>query len=217
MIEKKCSVSVCDFEIDDGGKKEKKKLRKESNVCKGIEFLERIAKKNYPQITYSVWKFLYESEKVKKIKFIEGRYYEDVLFSTEVLLCTERIAYINEALYYYTIRNTSITKTNVTDKHIEDLLIVLDLQNELIEKKEKEVPKWIIEHYFWQCIDLKMRSLELEQKRKWLAIINSKIKQKNITYESMSEKTIKNFVKYVLARYGINLYVYVLRWMKQEK
>ena len=70
------------------------------------------------------------------IFFISGTLSEDILFSAKILnIKNIKIAFLNKVLYFYRVREGSITKS-ITTKHILDLLNIIDelatYKNELV-------------------------------------------------------------------------------------
>ena len=63
------------------------------------------------QITNHVWRKFYKRKSLKENLFPVGKNYEDLFVSAELLLECDKIAYTNEAYYYYYQNNFGIVKT----------------------------------------------------------------------------------------------------------
>lgn len=70
------------------------------------------------------------------IAFVEGIYYEDVMYTLICYLNAKSMVYIDEKLYVYKIREGSITKSGKYEKSVDSYLSVLNqLLNYISEKK----------------------------------------------------------------------------------
>lgn len=69
--------------------------------------------------------------------FTEGIYHEDMEFFIRVLIYAKRIKPLNAHLYNYLIRSGgSITTSNISVKHVNDRLKIINLLNEICNKAE---------------------------------------------------------------------------------
>ena len=59
-------------------------------------------------MTISVWDRLYKRELVEKLKFPDGKCYEDIVFTMKVMTNTNCCVYLDKTIYYYRIRKNSI-------------------------------------------------------------------------------------------------------------
>ena len=72
-------------------------------------------------VLYSViWNKLYKKDEIKNIQF-KGYLSEDLLYNTNVLRSNPTIAYIEQPLYYWVQRPTSITHASISKKFINRL------------------------------------------------------------------------------------------------
>ncbi len=85
------------------------------DILTGVEYLEKY---NFPQ---SVWWFIVKRQSVKDLRFVEGRYVEDAMFTIEMLMHVERVAHIKNQCYYYFIRPHSII-TNKDRSHLNRMI-----------------------------------------------------------------------------------------------
>lgn len=76
--------------------------------------------KNF-QILNAVWGKLYRRSLLKEIRFIEGKYYEDVMFTTKVYAKCKACVYLDRAYYNYNIATeNSITYQGVNELTFRD-------------------------------------------------------------------------------------------------
>lgn len=72
-------------------------------------------------ILNSVWGKLYRKSLVSGIRFEEGRYYEDIMFTTRICAACRSCVYLDRAYYNYNIAtDSSITYTGVNDLTFRD-------------------------------------------------------------------------------------------------
>lgn len=88
-------------------------------------------------IKYMAWGRLYKAKLIKNRKFIEGIYFEDYPWTISLMLQKPKVVLTNLKLYYYTMNQTSVTKTNVTPKKIHDYFFGMKfVYEEFISKNE---------------------------------------------------------------------------------
>ena len=89
---------------------------------------------NLKYIKGVAWNKLYKREIFKKIKYPDGKIYEDHLIICDVLNKAKKVSFLNETLYYYTTRKSSITKT-FTKNH-SDLISAIEVDIKFYKKKK---------------------------------------------------------------------------------
>ena len=127
----------------------------DSQILTGIEFIA-----NYPIIN-SVWWFIVKKDFLlrNKLQFIKGIWWEDVIFSMEILVAAERVSSTNLDVHrYYNNPKSTINKKEAVhyNKIIKDLKYVVIKMNEVINKvisKNGDMDKCIEkikekQHYF---------------------------------------------------------------------
>lgn len=75
---------------------------------------------DYPNCSY-VWNKLYKAELVKNISFRNGVYFEDVIWTPEVLKKSQKMVVVPDTNYHYRKNSSSIVKTLPSEKKQEDL------------------------------------------------------------------------------------------------
>lgn len=106
------------------------------------EFLERFFKLNTQVNVQYAWAKLYRKELIKDIKFPVGLISEDVPFTFQVALISNKIVYSSKVIYHYFYNSSSITTKKFSEQRL-DLLRVWDL---VVKYAEKSKNKWIIEN-----------------------------------------------------------------------
>lgn len=83
----------------------------------------------------SVWRCLFPSAAVKKIKFKKVKFAEDMLFILEYIQSIKKICYCEEALYFYNKLNDSCTTANAKRRaFVDDYLALPNLIGDLLKK-----------------------------------------------------------------------------------
>ena len=101
------------------------------DVFTGKEYIEKYNFNN------GVWLYLIRRRSLGSLRFIEGRYGEDGMFTMELLMNIERVAHVNNQCYYYFWRpGSTVTKKDEVHliKMIEDYLFVYDYMQGLISQ-----------------------------------------------------------------------------------
>lgn len=109
------------------------------------------------------------------IKFMENVYYEDLATIPSIVFYTSNICFINDYLYYYVIRDDSITNKKKFNSKMDNIFEVLDYNYKLlINNFKNEVEYLYIEHL------LRYASLRYLEYKKFDQIdkINNIIKEK---------------------------------------
>lgn len=124
-----------------GRLKEKKPTEtfKEYDILSGAEY---IAKNNYNN---GPWWYLIKKEFICKnnLRFVEGRYGEDGMFTTEALLLAEKVQGCNRLCYCY-VEQLNSTTTNRNRNHLlkvmDDYLFVFGYLRDLAEEYKGRIP-----------------------------------------------------------------------------
>ncbi len=128
-------------------KKHGKKIYVNSNISKEYRDLEKlkdeeridIIKNIMEKIYIAVHNKIYKKELIDKTfkendVFINGMYYEDIVYTYSILQNINSITSVNKPLYYYVQRKSSIS--NNYDKRLFDILSSVDI---LIENAKKNM------------------------------------------------------------------------------
>ncbi|MBF0713644.1 glycosyltransferase [Gemella sp. GH3] len=68
------------------------------------------------------WKLI-KSEVARKIEFPKDKFYEDAFYTYELIEVANKYAITNKELYYYIMRDGSITNMNFNKKHLDNIKI----------------------------------------------------------------------------------------------
>lgn len=91
------------------------------------------------QNSNTVWGKLYVSELLKDIRFVENKYYEDLMFITKAYATCTRCIYLNQAYYNYNIAtDTSITFLGVNELTFRDEIPIFEEKEELLRGLGRE-------------------------------------------------------------------------------
>jgi len=122
---------------------------------------------NIPKCCY-VWNKLYKKELIKNIKFQEGMYYEDVLWTLPVIKKSQKLTTVPDITYYYRANKNSIVKKVQSAKKQQDsyrvkkIMINFFNENNLdLTKKQKTIVKKI--KYFLNIPILKIKEYENQE------------------------------------------------------
>lgn len=119
-IDTHCDIAVCQaYKIDENSRKLEEythvsadKIIVGSDKCMG-EYLGQ----NY--IGATAWGKLYKRGLFSKIRYPEGKYHEDIWTTCKLIGSAEIIAVLSDALYYYRMREGSITNVKFTSRHLD--------------------------------------------------------------------------------------------------
>ena len=132
------------------------------------------------------WNKLYKRELFENI-FFRNMYYEDVEFSTAVMLKVDSALIINETLYYFFQRPSSITHEKATLKKMERVSAYSYALSRIPSKNTM------------------MRGLCL--KRLYRIIINTQYLLSSTTYKAKSEECIRQYLKRYNSEFYLNTFI----------
>jgi glycosyltransferase involved in cell wall biosynthesis len=139
------SAKKNDCDICCGGIKKFHKLKIETLLAfSDEEITEDNAKKfritNTPKCNY-VWNKIYKTENLKKcnIKFPEGRYYEDVIFTPQVLCYLGKLSTVNTFYNYFRHQNSIVRMTSKNKKMQDDSLYAQKFLKQYLQKNCPEI------------------------------------------------------------------------------
>jgi hypothetical protein len=128
------------------------------------------------KLSTSVWSKLYRRSSINNIKFYEGIYYEDLLYTPQYLYTAREGVYLPCELYYYTHNPNSITNSNFTQKKAEDYLEILEQQFSFFENTDykKQILKRVNNRIIKDILKLAQNSIN---RKELLNNIRPKIRQ----------------------------------------
>lgn len=143
LVRTKVELVVCSYDtLYENGRIEHPKEEK-SQIYSGLDFAFWTVGPGKSSITSSVWKMLFSKKIIGNIRFDEGRYYEDMFFMMQVLWNTTNVSYIHYPLYVYRIRESSITNTKISKKHIDDTIFLKLRMLDFTKNESKEKRSWV--------------------------------------------------------------------------
>lgn len=93
-----------------------------------------------PKCCY-VWNKLYRAELVKNFKFKEGVYFEDMLWTPEILKTSDKLVTVPDVKYYYRVNKNSIVKKYTSPKKQEDSYYAKKYIMKFFEENNLKLPK----------------------------------------------------------------------------
>jgi hypothetical protein len=104
--------------------------------------MERYIARYGRQPFVSAWSHLYRRQMITDsgLSFIEGRKYEDLVFTASSYLRSERVMYTGIAVYNYIKVQGSITTSGISPAHIEDLHFMARQVGSLSEANGIRIP-----------------------------------------------------------------------------
>ena len=182
--ENKSDIVVCEFSYvyDDG-----RKIRSYSNLN-----YTNISDKKYLLTPPMAPIRLIKKDLFNNIKFKEGIYYEDLELCPKLVKYSKKISYVNESLYNYLMRDSSIMHQNSFNDKLLDIYKVLDSNYDaLIKEYHDEIEYMYIIHLLRTA---SLRFLDYKEGKEELKRIKLIIKDKfpnwkrNIYFKKSNKK-----------------------------
>lgn len=128
------------------------------------ELKDKLSICNIPKCCY-VWNKIYRSEIVKNLLFTEGVFFEDVLWTPQILKQAHSMVTVPNIHYYYMVNSKSIVKSTQTKKKQQDsynakksIIQFFDENGIELSKKERTLTKSI--SYIWKIPFIKVKEFE---------------------------------------------------------
>ncbi|MBY4986366.1 glycosyltransferase [Streptococcus suis] len=123
LVQQNASVAIAGFsKVDENGTiLKKEQLENEELVLTGREVCKKLHSEK-GQVFVVAWNKLYKKELFTNLKYAKGKLHEDEYLAYQLFYEIERIAIVEECLYYYVERRESITRTQMTDLRFECLI-----------------------------------------------------------------------------------------------
>ena len=152
ITQENCDVVVCDFLNLHANPDKDFSLQLSDSKVSGREILSHLKnQKNYGVWTI-VWNKLYKKEILKALRFPEGKYFEDEIFSDQLYLRCNEVQVISDVLYYHRVLETSTMNTQKIRNYLDlidafQLRINLYLENRLPDDEVYKVLIYMLESY----------------------------------------------------------------------
>lgn len=127
-----------------------------SGIMSGQEFLEQMFCNG--EMRVPVWLQFWKKESIENynLRFLEGIYHEDILFTYIGLMRAESVFFANRVYYIYRRRKKSITVNGISDKYIISLIeIYASILN--FEKKNTDIKTFALTRQYLGNIEWKLR------------------------------------------------------------
>lgn len=124
-----------------------------------IKLLEDVEIRNF------VWNKLYKRQVLENIQFPEREEFEDILTLYKIFLKAQKVSNVEKALYYYRIRENSITASG-KKVHSDSMVKAFEKQREGITALYPELDGYCIQQLFWSYRMLCMGILEDKNRTK---------------------------------------------------
>lgn len=126
IVENSADISMCDFQkvTEDSKLKEIKILDQSENkhlILDKEETIKEVYNGNFHGIDFVSWAKMYKLDLFREnnIYFPEGKLHEDAFTTYKLFYLSHKIAYIDVPLYFYRIRNGSITSSPFSIKRLD--------------------------------------------------------------------------------------------------
>ena len=137
ITEEGSDMSICDYLMIINGRKTTNKCNKLSNECiEGKELFFRIV--NYDVRYIVAWNKLYKKDLFLKLKFPVGKIHEDEFLAHRIAWKCTKVSIVSDSLYYYRVRNNSITQKPLTIQNIDGFYALYDRYRFIINHSLKE-------------------------------------------------------------------------------
>ena len=100
----------------------------------------------------SIWNKIVRRSLVGKIRFPEGVWYEDFSFSAKLLMSTDKIVFLEEALYYYRSGHPSTMRNQNSAKNLDMITVMEDIRASLSTGHEEDFRFLVINHMLLDSI-----------------------------------------------------------------
>lgn len=143
---RKYGLDMLDFRVNVVRDGIKRSMYPESNrtsgISKGRDYFSAYIAGHGKQPFVSAWSHIYRRELITRqgLQFIEGRKYEDLVFTAGAYLGAEAVMYTDIQVYNYVKVRGSITTSGISPGHISDIQFMARQIGELSEKSGISIP-----------------------------------------------------------------------------
>lgn len=119
-----------------------------STTLSGVDYLAYCMKSNVYNAAACFGMYSRQFLEANKMRFHEGIYHEDELWTPMVMLAAQKVLVIRNPFYNYVQRTGSITKSPLNDKRIIDFSFVLDKLEDMYQEVKPSKQKRILFDYW---------------------------------------------------------------------
>lgn len=176
-INNNADISTCSFEaFSDDNLKLKASPIWPDETLSGINAMDDMLQKMRPAYV-CLCMFRASLFKDNRVKFPEGREFEDVATKIKLLRYAKKVSFSNEKLYRYLIRKESITGSKISQSRIEDFLkAIRDVEDYIMEFNESKDRTKYINYFKYSSLMVligylaREKELGLNEKKYWRKI-----------------------------------------------
>ncbi|HFI0449840.1 TPA: glycosyltransferase family 2 protein [Streptococcus suis] len=123
LVQQNASIAITGFaKVDENGTIIKKEQpENEESALTGRDACKKLHSEK-GQVFVVAWNKLYKKELFSNVQYAKGKIHEDEYIAYQLFYDIDRIAVVNDSLYYYVEREESITRTQMTDLRFECLI-----------------------------------------------------------------------------------------------
>lgn len=156
-----------------------------------------------------VWDDLFKRKFLQdnNIKFLPGILYEDTLFTPKTLIYANKVKYIESYGYIYRQRGNSITKSEIGEKNINNLITIIEKLIELYRELSDNFQKKVLRKYLYNALVNILSYIDIY-----------KVKDKRYLYKKIPKDSILNImkegfdngeerIKYLIFKINLRLYM----------
>lgn len=137
-------------------------------LCTGKKYARLMAR---PQGVFCfAWGRLIHKDLLKNVRFPVGKVFEDIFVMPRIVHPCPKIAVTSEILYFYRIRNTSISHKRFSTKALDEMDAYLDLRDYSISVSDKVMARYacsfFLTKYYYYFLKVIFFGLDLKEYRK---------------------------------------------------
>lgn len=92
---------------------------------------------------------LYKKEYFAEVRYPFGKFHEDEYVTYKLLFQNERIAFVNEQLYFYFVNTDSIMSSKWSPKKLDAIEALRQQYDYFKNKNDKELLDFVVKKYIW--------------------------------------------------------------------
>lgn len=119
-----CDIAICEFCTTSKNEFSVLNEKIQLQIYSGIDMISELYGDLYLN-TVVAWNKMYKREIIIGIKYPENLFYEDEATTCQFLFRAKRVGLCNQKLYFYFIRENSITNSMLSEKKMTDKLVAL--------------------------------------------------------------------------------------------
>lgn len=163
------------------------------------------------------WNKLYKKELFNNITYPEGEWFEDIKTTYNLFTKTDKICYLHKDLYYYRIRQGSITSSAYSDKNVE-LINAIDYVklNAALTLERKQYLRLLTGYISYYFMFIKGAYIAGKQDCYHVCKLRKLIKQEVYTVLKSEALFLKNKIQLILFAYFPVFYIKLLKMKNKD-